>query len=410
MRDFKSIQDILGKIPDIKKAYLIGCTGAGKTSLVQHIIGSKKHEFPITAHSRTTTTPTEYVFQKDKPFKTTIILKKLEDISCSIEELIQNAILKAKENEGSIEDIVYELEQLPDEHFKLHLMVSSATFKEIAETIKNIVLPLIAKKTINDETLFSPPSIQTEIQQIVVHILDEIENNFNQACGNEHQLFTKDTIVIEGIRDKDAFILENKRLLSHEFGSIAILADYIRIEGNLLADWLDNDLEFMLIDGEGIGHSYADKRDTLSARHYDFFNFCNNIILLEDAGKPFTTGGQGAIEWIYLNGYQNKFNLVFSKADMLAQSDQSAYFRRNINNLKSALKKDNIDFKIENKDSYKLKGLNHQEISDSSKDAIQKLLLSISQAQESALIPLEYDFNLLLSNFNSDAAIDAIQD
>jgi GTPase SAR1 family protein len=58
MRSFQKIQEILGTPPDIKKVYLIGCTGAGKTSLVQHIIGSRKHGFPITTHRRTTIAPT----------------------------------------------------------------------------------------------------------------------------------------------------------------------------------------------------------------------------------------------------------------------------------------------------------------------------------------------------------------
>ena len=79
MRNFKTIQDCLGFLPDIKKIYLIGCTGAGKTSLVQQIIGSQKHSFPVTTHRRTTIAPTEYVIKKNLPFKTTILLKKKID-------------------------------------------------------------------------------------------------------------------------------------------------------------------------------------------------------------------------------------------------------------------------------------------------------------------------------------------
>ena len=36
MRSFKEIQRILGATPDIKKIYLIGCTDAGKSSLVRN--------------------------------------------------------------------------------------------------------------------------------------------------------------------------------------------------------------------------------------------------------------------------------------------------------------------------------------------------------------------------------------
>jgi len=122
MRSFEQIQNILVKeiTADIKRIYLIGCTGAGKTSLVQHIIGSKKHGFPVTTHRRTTIAPTEYVIKKNIPFKTTIILKKEQDVCYAIEELVQLAILKGKEDGSGIEDIVYELEQSADERFKLN--------------------------------------------------------------------------------------------------------------------------------------------------------------------------------------------------------------------------------------------------------------------------------------------------
>lgn len=411
MRSFENIQDVLGKeiTADIKRIYLIGCTGAGKTSLVQHIIGSKKHGFPVTTHRRTTIAPTEYVIKKNIPFKTTIILKKEQDVRYAIEELIQLSILKGKEDGSGIEDIVYELEQSADERFKLNQMVSTTSFTKIATEIKNNILPSIINKESNDETLFSDAVIKQAIKKITNDILAEIKSNFNKSCGNGHTLFSDVPVVIKGINNKDDFIVENKKLLSHEFGSIAMLAEYVRIEGELLADWLDDGLEFVLIDGEGIGHSLGERRDTLSARHYDFFNFCNTIILLDDAGNPFAAGGHGAIEGIFLNGYQNKFRLVFSKADKLEQSDQNAYFRRNINNLKNALKKEDIDFNVGNKDSYKLKGLDKQSISDETKKEISKLLLIIHYVQEDNLRELEYDFNLLFSNFNSDLLIDGIQ-
>jgi len=301
MRNFKEIQEILGTQPDVKKIYLIGCTGAGKTSLVQHIIGSKKHGFPVTSHRRTTIAPTEYVIQKNIPFKTTIILKNKNDVVFAIEELIQGAILKAKQDNSTIEDVIYELEQSPDERFKLNQMVKNETFSKVANDIFTTVLPSISSKNINDETLLSDSLIKDTITRIVAQILDEIESNFNIACGNGHALFANNTVTIEGIDDKDEFIVKTKKLLSHDFGSISILAEYIRIEGDLLADWLDPSLEFLLIDGEGIGHSLGEKRDTLSARHYHYFNYCNNIVLIDDANDPFASGGHGAIEGIFLN-------------------------------------------------------------------------------------------------------------
>jgi len=409
MRNFKEIQEILGTQPDVKKIYLIGCTGAGKTSLVQHIIGSKKHGFPVTSHRRTTIAPTEYVIQKNIPFKTTIILKNKNDVVFAIEELIQGAILKAKQDNSTIEDVIYELEQSPDERFKLNQMVKNETFSKVANDIFTTVLPSISSKNINDETLLSDSLIKDTITRIVAQILDEIESNFNIACGNGHALFANNTVTIEGIDDKDEFIVKTKKLLSHDFGSISILAEYIRIEGDLLADWLDPSLEFLLIDGEGIGHSLGEKRDTLSARHYHYFNYCNNIVLIDDANDPFASGGHGAIEGIFLNGYQEKFKLVFSKTDKLEQTDQNAYFRRNLNNLRNALKKDEIEFNDENKDTYKLSALD-KSINEESKKSIQRLLTNINNSEEKNLTHLEYDFDLLLSKYNSETLVSTIID
>ena len=156
----------------------------------------------------------------------------------------------------------------------------------------------------------------------------------------------------------------------------------------MLADWINDELKFVLIDGEGIGHSLGEKRDTLSTRHHDYFNFCNSIILVENSSEPFTTGGQGAIESIFLNGYRNKFKLVFSKTDKLAISDSNSYFRRNIRNLSEALKKEEVDFNIENKNTYKLANLNKSNLELSEKREIEKLLLNINESTENNTIPL----------------------
>ncbi len=408
MRTFKQIQAILGTPPDVRKIYLIGCTGAGKTSLVQQIIGSKKHDFPVTSQRRTTIAPTEYLVGQERPFKTTIILKKERDVRIEIEDIIQGAILKAKQDNSVIEDVVFELKQSSDARFKLDQMVSNGTFLKVADKINDTLLPSIKNKSINDETLLSDTSVKDIIELIVKDILLEIETNFNEVCGNGHNLFSEQPIVIENITDKDDFLRTTKKFLSHDFGSISILAEYVRIEGNLLAKWLEPTLEFLLIDGEGIGHSLGEKRDTLSARHYDYFNYCNNIVLVDDANDPFAAGGHGAIEGLFLNGYQNKFRLVFSKTDKLEQVDQAAYFRRNLNNLRSALKKEQIIFPIENKDTYKLSALN-KKINNESEKSIQNLLKSIFETEKKNLTLLEYDFDLLFSNFKSDAIIDLVQ-
>jgi len=323
MRNFSDIQKILKEnnsldLSEIKKIYLLGSTGAGKTSLVRNIIDTVNSGFPTTTQTRTTVAPTEYIIKKGLPFKTTIILKTKDDIIDSIEMLINDAIQKALDNskigKDSLDDIVLKLEESPDEKFRLKYMLSKETLEATAKNILNKVLPLILNKE-NDETLLDSLDINTYKQTKTRDFLNEIEDNFKKLVESDYQLFSDKPLIIKNIEKKSEFINRNKELLETDVGSISLLVEYIRIEGeNLLANWLKPlNLEFLLIDGEGIGHSLREKRDTLSIRHYDFFDYCNQILLMEKGEDPFISGGQGAIESIFLNGYKNKFKLIFSK-------------------------------------------------------------------------------------------------
>lgn len=408
MRDFRTIQDTLGKLPDIKKIYLLGSTGAGKTSLVQSIIGTSILGFPTTSHRRTTVAPTEYVIDSRKRFKTTVILKRKEDVLDSINELIEMAIIRALDGNLSVDEIVFELEQTPDERFKLKQIISAETIKAKASLIFDNIIPLI--KNEDKEEIFSKPWLKNEIDKITSDLIEEIEEKFKEKCSSSYVLFSDEPYVIEGISDKETFIKKNKDLLSNESGSISVLVEYIRIEGNLRADWFQQDYKFVLIDGEGIGHSLGEKRDTLSTRHHDYFDFCDSIVLVENSSEPFTTGGQGAIESIYLNGYKNKFKLVFSKTDRLTIVDINSYFRRNIRNLNEALKKEDVDFNIENKNTYKLANLNNVSLEPSEKSEIEKLIRNIDEFTDSEIVPLEYDFNNLFVNLDRERFINEFQD
>ena len=53
MKSFQQIQEILPPLrANIKRIYLLGSTGAGKTSIVSHIIGTSALGFPITTEQR----------------------------------------------------------------------------------------------------------------------------------------------------------------------------------------------------------------------------------------------------------------------------------------------------------------------------------------------------------------------
>lgn len=409
MKSFSDIQNILKceniDLSGIKKIYLLGTTGAGKTSLVKHIINTSEYDFPSTTQSRTTVSPTEYVIKKDLPFKTTIILKDKDDICDSITLIIQDAIQKALENfkldKNNLEDIISKLEESSDERFRLKYMIQADILKEQAIKIQNTIIPLIANLDTNNETLFVNVNVQREINDILNAFLEEIEVCFSKLHFNNYKLFSDNPIVLGNFSNKDEFIKRNKELLKNDYGSLSLLVEYVRIEGDLLANWLPKDCEFVLIDGEGIGHSLREKRDTLSVRHYNFFDYCNNILLIEKADDPFISGGQGAIETIFLNGYKEKFKLVFSKMDTIKVQDKNSFIRKRLSNLDDALKKQKIIFGIQNAETFKIQGLDSKSIDEPSKKEISKLFKLIIDATENETEPLEYDFNSFFSDLNT---------
>ena len=412
MKSFQQIQEILPPLPEIKRIYLLGSTGAGKTSIVRNIIGTSALNFPTTTQTRTTLATTEYVIKSKLPFKTTIILKQKTDVLDAIEELIQDTIQKALENKRltDIDYITEKLQESADERFRLRYMVNDDSLRSHATNISENIIPLLEGKSLDDETLFSNNDVEPKITHLINSILKEIEDNFSKVCSdNNYMLFSDEPYYIENIIDKARFIQRNKELLKNEFGSISLLVEYVRIEGDLLADWLDNTLEFVLIDGEGIAHSLQEKRDTLSTRHYDYFDFCNQILLVEKADDPFISGGQAAIEAILLNGYKNKFKLIFSKIDKIENTDKNSFLKKRLENLKAALKDKKITLELENKDSYKLDNLNENKTSDYSKSQIKKLLKNINESEGCDFIPLEYDFSTFFLNIDTTQFIKNFQ-
>lgn len=413
MRSLKQIQEILFKtsqidLSDIKKVYLLGSTGAGKTSLVRNIIDTVDFAFPPTTQTRTTVAPTEYVIKNGHNYKTTILLKEKEEVEASIELLVDEAIQRAIDNyqinKSDLKEIIEKLEESPDEKFRLKYMVTGETFEQKAHEIQNKIIPIFQKSNVDIEQFFELIDVKNHKLSIIQDLMIELEETFNELSIPNYKLFSNEPLYIEDINNKANFIKRNRELLKNEFGSLSLLVEYTRIEGDLFASWLKETFnELVIIDGEGIGHSLREKN--LSIRHYDFFDYANQILLVEKGEDPFISGGRNAIENIFLNGYKTKFKLAFSKIDKIENNDRNAFLRRELRNLKDALSEEKIIFDIENKDTYKFDKLNEKNIVDYSKAEIKRLLNDIDDLTKPEFQVLEYDFNSLFTTLDNQKFI-----
>ena len=271
MKSLEEIQEKLGQLTSYPKIYLLGSTGAGKTSIVRTILDTENEKFPTTSTTRTTIAPTEYVISSQRDFKSTFIFKEKENIENSITELLTTAIFKAlslRENEDNFNIIPY-LEETPDERFRLKYIVSSNFLKEINDYILETILPKIEDRQ-NNEEILSSQSIKVEIDYLVNKILEAIAHKTREICP-DYELFSDELYFIKDKKDKKEFILQNKALLKSDLNSISPLIEYARIEGDLLAQWIPKEYEFILIDGEGIGHNLKEIKRRVCSNFNLFF-------------------------------------------------------------------------------------------------------------------------------------------
>ncbi|MBQ4772451.1 hypothetical protein F9U44_13155 [Pectobacterium versatile] len=426
MSRFEEIQKRLGELNSIPvnmpKLYLLGDTGAGKTTIVRKILDTEELKFPSVQQKRTTVAVTEYVISRDLPYSGTYLFKTESQISDLIEEILKIAIDRAyncyKKAELSIESVIEDLEETPDERFRLRYILTNEQLSDIASDISHLLPTLnIAVKNLCSELQSKEEELSTVVdiaieQQIektnVIKnkIIDTIKQRVSEVCDG-HDLFSSADFFQHSSSSKDEFISKAKLILSSTKNSISPVIEYARLQGNLLASWLPKNTELVLIDGEGIGHDTREA-SKLSARHLDYFHFSDSICLVEECKKPFASGGKSAIESIIRNGYSEKFNLIFTKLDEVEinedeeknRQNQIRAVRKGLTNVRQALKEDATDFDIEKNNLYHLSNMNNSKIDESSEEEINRLLTFVREKfeeEKTQFVQPNYDVEMLSS-------------
>ena len=135
MSKLAEIHNEIGQLPkDFPKLYLLGSTGAGKTSIVQNILGTKEYKFPSVSQMRTTVAVTEYIIDTTLPYKTTLLFKEKKEILDSIEEIVKSAI-RTFLKKGSA-DVINKLKESSDQRFRLKYILDDS----FLSIIKNIII------------------------------------------------------------------------------------------------------------------------------------------------------------------------------------------------------------------------------------------------------------------------------
>ncbi|KJG16854.1 ATP-binding protein [Photobacterium angustum] len=435
MSRFKEIQNKLNEVSPIPvnmpKFYLLGDTGAGKTTIVRKILNTDYLKFPSVQQKRTTVAVTEYVLSRDLNYNATYIFKSKEQVFSLIREILDVAIEKAfmSKDDFDIDDLISDLEETPDERFRLKYILSESELESIAEEIKLYTLPDLSNRV--EELKKEFDSSSDELETIVDMALDNLESKISIENKILDLICTKVSEMCDGFdlfsvadcyqhseNNKDDFIKQAKKLLSSSKNSISPVVEYARVQGDLLADWLPNNTELVLIDGEGIGHDTREA-SRLSARHLDYFHFSDSIGLVEESKKPFASGGKSAIEGVIRSGYLDKFHIIFSKLDEVevnddencSREDKIKAVKKGFRNVKSALKENGVDANIDKNNLFYLSDVKSNKMNTESIQDITKLLSNITEKFNQDIpqfIEPVYDYEMLSSYLakSSDVYID----
>ena len=412
----KILEDISPIPVNLPKIYFLGDTGAGKTTIIRKLMGTDNFSFPTTRQNRTTVAVTEYVISKNLPFTATVLFKPEIEIRGSIREILQMASYKAyKEKQLNTTKISKYLRQTSDQKFRLYYIIPENNLHAIADDI----ITLYSNITENIKKLqVEFPEDRDDMETLLSLSLEGMKNEFDKL---EHDIFSQ---IKEKVTDtcsdldqrsdvsyyqfssssKNEFISTCKTILASEKNSISPVIDYARIQGDLLAEWVSEDTELVLIDGQGIGHDTKEVNQ-LSPRHYEHFYRSDAIVLVEESKKPFVASGKSALKSIFERGYGEKLIVIFSKLDEVvpydidepSSEDKIDEVQHSIENVLSALKNEKVELSLSNNNVFYFADVNKSELDKDTKDELLSAINRVSEmfSFEATFVRPEYDFEML---------------
>lgn len=418
MSAFSQTQALLDKllpIPvNLPKIYLLGDTGAGKTTIIRQLLGTTKLRFPSVRQTRTTIAVTEYVISKEPMYRAAIVFKPMTEVARYVHEILEQAIIRGYRSflarQLDANELEADLESSPDERFRLKFMLSEEQRARIASKLQEDIFPALQNwidATFPDEEeldvvidLALEDGLVSRVNEIENEILYGISSLAAQVCGLPVWPDREHFEIAE--RDLGSFVQKLKPILDAADGSISPIVERARVRGNISADWTPDDMEVVLIDGEGIGHDIKESgKENLSSRHIDYFYVSDAVMLVEDSERPFIGGGKSALISLALNGYLGKTVIGFSKLDKIEgdRREQVGEARRGLRNLLNALgDEQHISISEEKLDVRYFGEMNRDQPDRATQDEMINLLQSIKQNAAKGkpqFVQLEYDFELL---------------
>jgi hypothetical protein len=382
--DAATLRQSVIPLPERTEGYarvlFVGTTGAGKTSLLRHLIGSdpERDRFPSTSTAKTTVSDIE-VIPDAGPFRAAITFFSEHAIQANIEDCVVAACSAVWEN-MEVEKIADKLLYHADQRFRLSYVLGSWTsfqeqesdddwdfggaapmvpenddreavpaedaralqqklaeyigrLTEIAtrsgDKIKADLLPDPATARPEDlqaalETFQGQLSEDEGFRDLVLDIMDDVRRRFD--------LLQLGTLTWRGkssrwpelwtyeSSDREDFLRQVRWFSSNykpAFGRLLTpLVDGIRVRGPLFPTFTQRRPKVVYLDGQGLGHT-PDSSSSVTTHVTQRFADVDTILLVDNAEQPVQAAAQAVLRAVAASGNYGKLAIAFTHFDQV---------------------------------------------------------------------------------------------
>jgi hypothetical protein len=364
-------------IDGYSRVMLVGTTGAGKTSLLRHLIGSDPDEdrFPSTSTAKTTISDIE-VIQADGGYSAVVTFFSEFWVQANVEECVADACSAVWEGTSTAK-IADRLLNHRDQRFRLGYVLGSwseeqepvveadwsfdgdrkaevddddrlltdqereanrsavRAYVDRIQVLTSRVTDIVSKELGEDISRLDGPDrdaaqelfeerlqADDEFDELVHDIIDVIRRRFELLDGGSlkrHHSGWPSTWTLES-EDRVEFIHQIRWFSSNyapQFGRLLTpIVDGIRVRGPLFPIFTNSAPKLVLFDEQGLGHtpdSSASVTTAITSRFADM----DAILLVDSAQQPMQAAPLSVIRALAASGHQQKLAIAFTHFDLV---------------------------------------------------------------------------------------------
>jgi hypothetical protein len=375
-----SIVPLPGRVDGYAHVLFVGTTGAGKTSLLRHLIGSNPHRdrFPSTSTAKTTVSDIEVIPQQGSYLAAVTFFPK-DVIRASVEDCLVaacGAVWDAMDDEKVADRLLHHADQrfrlsyilgawnaagteseedwdfggegnsapLTDDRETVTAADAAALQIRLADYVQRVKAVAQAQATkirqVRPELQTQSLSVRSEdvqadleselfvddsFDELVRDIMEQIQRRFDHVTvgtltqGGKKTAHWPDLWTYESA-DRDDFLRQVRWFSSNyapAFGRLLTpLVDGIRVRGPLYPDFTDRRAKVVYRDGQGLGHT-PDSASSVTTHVTQRFAEVDAILLVDNAEQPVQAAAQAVLRAVAASGNYRKLAIAFTHFDQV---------------------------------------------------------------------------------------------